>query len=151
MFHIDVVYSTQHWIFPKIVIGILIGLGLLILVLEAAERVKDGKGVVAKPGAFFAENYDKLKTWGALVLMFAYFYLLDVIGFTVCSIIFVYLFNLLFGGTDRIKNVKYQVTSVVISVVSVLLISILFGTIFDITLPDGFCTIWIKSLGITIF
>lgn len=151
MFHIDVVYSTQHWIFPKIVIGILIGLGLLILVLEAMERVKDGKGLIAKPGSLFIENYDKLKTWGAVVLMIAYFYLLDIIGFTVCSIIFVYLFNFLFGGIDRIKNVKFQIGSVVISVVSVLLISILFGTVFDITLPDGICTIWIKSLGITIF
>lgn len=151
LFHIDVVYSTQHWIFPTIIITILVILGLAILVTEGVGRVKAGKGFISKPGRFFVENYDKVKLWGCVLLMVAYFFLLDKIGFTVCSIVFVFLFNTLFAGPDRMKNVKYHVTSVIISVVSVLLISILFGTAFDITLPDGICTIWIQSLGITIF
>lgn len=151
LFHIDVVYSTQHWIFPTIIITILVILGLAILVTEGVGRVKAGKGFISKPGRFFVENYDKVKLWGCVILMVAYFFLLDKIGFTVCSIVFVFLFNTLFAGPDRMKNVKYHVTSVIISVVSVLLISILFGTVFDITLPDGVCTIWIQSLGITIF
>lgn len=151
LFHIDVVYSTQHWIFPTIIITILVILGLAILVTEGMGRVKAGKGFITKPGRFFVENYDKVKLWGCVLLMVAYFFLLDKIGFTVCSIVFVFLFNTLFAGPDRMKNVKYHVTSVIISVVSVLLISILFGTVFDITLPDGVCTIWIQSLGITIF
>lgn len=151
LFHIDVVYSTQHWIFPTIIISILVVLGLAILVTEGMGRVKAGKGFFCKPGRFFAENYDKVKLWGCVILMVAYFFLLDKIGFTVCSIVFVFLFNTLFAGPARMKNVKYHVTSVIISVVSVLLISILFGTVFDITLPDGVCTIWIQSLGVTIF
>lgn len=148
---INIVYSTQHWIFPIITIAILAILGVIIVALEGRARVKAGKGFFTKPGRFFEENYDKLKFWGCIVLMAAYYFLLDKIGFTVCSIIFVFLFNTLFAGLDRMKNVKYHVTSVIISVVSVLLISILFGTVFDITLPSGVCTIWIKSLGITIF
>lgn len=148
---IDIVYSTQHWIFPTITIGILAILGLLIVAVEGRARIKAGKGFFSKPGRFFEENYDKLKLWGALILMVAYFFLLDKIGFTVCSIIFVFLFNTLFAGLDRMKNVKYHVNSLIISVVSVLLISILFGTVFDITLPEGVCSIWIKSLGLTIF
>lgn len=151
LFRIDVVYSTQHWIMPKIIIGVLILLGALIVVLEGRARVKEGKGFFAKPGRFFAENYDKLQIWGTLILLVAYFFLLDKIGFTVCSIIFLFLFNTLFGGKDNLKNGKYILMSVVISVVATLFISILFGTIFNITLPEGICTIWIKSLGITIF
>lgn len=151
LFHFDVVYSTQHWIFPTIMIGILVVLGIAILVTEGAGRVKDGRGFFAKPGRFFVENYDKVKLWGCVILMVAYFFLLDKIGFTVCSIIFVFLFNTLFAGPARMKDKKYHLVSLVISLVSVLLISILFGTVFDITLPSGVCTIWIQSLGITIF
>lgn len=151
LFHIDVVYSTQHWIFPTITIAILVGLGIVILITEGVARVKAGKGFLTKPGRFFAENYDKVKLWGCIILMLVYFFLLDKIGFTVCSIIFVFLFNTLFAGPARMKNVKYHLVSLAISVVSVLTISILFGTLFDITLPSGICTIWIKELGITIF
>lgn len=151
MFHIDVVYSTQHWIFPTIIITILIALGLAIIAVEGVGRVKAGRGFFVKPGRFFQENYDKIKFWGCIVLMVAYFFLLDKIGFTVCSIIFVFLFNTLFAGPARMKNVKYHVVSLIISVVSVLLVSILFGTVFDITLPSGVCTIWIPGMGITIF
>lgn len=148
---INVVYSTQHWIFPTIIIVILAVLGAAIIAAEGVGRVKAGRGFFVKPGRFFAENYDKVKLWGCIVLMIAYFFLLDKIGFTVCSIIFVFLFNTLFAGPERMKSVKYHVTSLIISLVSVLLVSILFGTVFDITLPSGVCTIWIKSLGITIF
>ncbi len=148
---IDVVYSTQHWIFPTIILVILAVLGLAIISVEGMGRVKAGKGFFVKPGRFFAENYDKIKFWGCIVLMAAYFFLLDKIGFTVCSIIFVFLFNTLFAGPSRMKNAKYHVVSLIISVVSVLLVSILFGTVFDITLPSGICTLWIPDLGITIF
>lgn len=151
LFRINVVYSTQHWIFPIITISILVILGAVILVTEARARVKAGKAVLVKPGRFFAEHYDKLKFWGCIVLMAAYFFLLDKIGFTVCSTVFLFLFNTLFAGLDRMKNVKYHVLSLIISVVATLAISILFGTIFNISLPEGVCTIWIQDLGITIF
>lgn len=148
---INLVYSTQHWIFPTIIIAILVLLGLGIIVSEGRARMKAGGGFFAKPGRFFEENYDKVKLWGCLVLMVAYFALLNVIGFTVCSIVFVFLFNTLFAGPDRMKDKKYHLVSLVISLVSVLLVSILFGTVFNITLPEGICTIWIRALNITIF
>ncbi len=151
LFRINVVYSTQHWIFPTITICILMILGVTLVVTEARARVKAGKGIFVKPGHFFEKNYDKICFWGCIALMVGYFFLLDKIGFTVCSIIFLFLFNTLFAGKDRIKNVKYHLVSLLISVVATLIISILFGTVFNISLPEGICTIWIKSLGITIF
>lgn len=150
LLRLDVVYSTQHWIFPIITIGILVILGAIILTVEGRARIKAGKGFLVKPGKFFEENYDKIKFWGTVALLFLYFFLLPVIGFTVCSIIFLFFFNTLFGGKDHL-NAKYMLNSVIISIVSTLIISILFGTVFNISLPEGVCTIWIKSLGITIF
>ncbi|MGI6403407.1 MAG: tripartite tricarboxylate transporter TctB family protein [Oscillospiraceae bacterium] len=151
LLRINVVHSTQHKIFPTISIGILVLLGAIILLVEGRAKVAAGKPIFSKPKSIFIENYDKIKFWGCLGMMVAYFSLLDVIGFTVTSIVFVYLFNTLFGGLDRLKNKKYHLNSLIISLISVVSISLLFGTIFDITLPDGICTIWIKSLGITIF
>ena len=148
---IDVVYSTQHWIFPSITIGILVILGVLLIVLEGRARVKAGKGFFAKPGRFFEENYDKVKFWGCLALMFVYFFLMDKIGFTVCSIVALFLFNTLFANKEQMKNPKYHVTSIIISVVACVIISLVFVTRFAITLPSGICTIEIPALGFSLY
>lgn len=150
LFRINVVYSTQHWIFPTITIGILVILGVIIIALEGRVRVKAGKGFFVKPGRFFEENYDAVKFWGNFVLLILYFFLLDKIGFTVCSIIFLFLFNTLFGGKEHL-HARYLVVSAIISIVATLIISILFGTVFNISLPEGICTVCIPDLGITIF
>jgi len=142
---INIVYSTQHWIVPRILMVIIAALGLLILVLKARKRVKAGESVLPKFGRFFEENYDKVKFWGTLVLIAAYFFLLDKIGFTVCSIIFLFLFNTLFGGKERLKDKRYHLNSVIISVVACVLVSAMFGTVFAITLPSGICTIEIPA------
>jgi hypothetical protein len=130
---------------PKILIGILIALGAVIFILEGRARVKKGGSFMPKMGKMFAENYDKVKFWGSIVLMAGYYFLLDKIGFTVCSIIFLILFNTLFAGKDRMKDKKYHINSVIISVVACVLVSIVFGTVFAITLPSGFCTIEIPA------
>ena len=84
---INVEYSTQHWIFPIITIGILVILGVLLIALEGRARIKAGKGFFVKPGRFFVEHYDKFKFWGTIALMVVYFFLLDKLGFTFWSII----------------------------------------------------------------
>ena len=73
---INVEYSTQHWIFPIITIGILVILGVLLIALEGRARIKAGKGFFVKPGRFFVEHYDKFKFWGTIALMVVYFFLL---------------------------------------------------------------------------
>ena len=148
---INVVYSTQHWIFPIITIGILVILGVLLIVLEGRARVKAGKGFFVKPGAFFEKNYDKIKFWGTLVLLVVYFFFLDKIGFTIWSIICLFLFNTLFANKEQMKNPKYHITSAIISVVACVIISLVFGTLFTITLPSGICTIEIPALGFILY
>ena len=149
--HINVVYSTQHWIFPTITIGILVILGVLLIVLEGRARVKAGKGFFAKPGRFFEENYDKVKFWGCLALMFVYFFFLDKIGFTIWSIVCLFLFTTLFANKQQMKNPRYHITSLIISVVACVVISLVFGTLFAITLPSGLCTIEIPALGFILY
>ena len=113
--HINVEYSTQHWIFPIITIGILVILGVLLIALEGRARIKAGK------------------------------------GFTFWSIICLFLFNTLFANKAQLKNPRYHITSLIISVVACLIISVVFGTAFAITLPSGLLTIEIPSLGFILY
>lgn len=144
---INVVYSTEHWIMPIIVMGILAILLVAVIVTEGRARVQAGKPFFAKPGRFFKENYDKLKLFGTLVLFAAYIFCLDIIGFTVTSLIFVFLFNVLYTGFGK----KQMIMSAVITVIAVLLISVLFGVVFNLTLPDGMCSITFANFGFTIY
>ena len=65
---IKVVYSTQHWIVPRIVMVILAVLLVAIIVTEGMARVKNGGAFLAKPGRFFKKDCDHVKLWGTLVL-----------------------------------------------------------------------------------
>lgn len=144
---INIVYSTEHWIMPRIVMVILVILLAAVIVTEGLARVKEGKSFIGKPGKFFIDHYDKLKLWGTLVLFMAYIALLDVVGFTITSIVFVFLFNVLYTGLSK----KAVVMSIIIAVAASLIISIMFGVVFNITLPRGLCTLNFANLGITIY
>ncbi len=120
---------------------------IAIIVTEGTARVKAGGSFFVKPGRFFIEGCDHIKLWGTLVLFIAYIFCLDIIGFTVTSIIFVFLFNVLYAGTEK----KSLILSVVLAVVSSVVISVLFGVVFNITLPDGICTMAFPSFGFTIY
>jgi hypothetical protein len=132
LFKIKIVYSSSHLIFPKIVIGILIILGLIMFIQALAENKKQGKSFNFKGKKFFVENYDKLKFWGALVLFILYILSLELIGFLPASLIFVFLFNILFAGA---KNKKSILVSAIISIVASVGIWYIFGYLFNITLP----------------
>lgn len=144
---IQVVYSTEHWIVPIITMGVLVVLLAAIILTEGRARVQEGKPFFQKPGRFFLENYDKMKLWGTLLLFAGYIFVLDVIGFTVTSLIFVFLFNVLYTGTGK----KALIGSAVIAVVASLLISVMFGIVFNITLPSGMCSITFADFGFTIY
>lgn len=144
---IQVVYSTQHWIVPRIIMGVLAVLLLAVIVSEGTARVKAGGTFLAKPGKFFIEGCDHLKLWGSLILFAAYIYCLDLIGFTVTSVVFVFLFNILYAGVSK----KSLLISIALSVASTAVISVLFGVVFNITLPDGLCTMVFPDFGFTLY
>lgn len=130
---IEVVYSTSHWLFPKIIIGILIILAAILLIQTIWNRKKEGKPIFCKKG-FFVENYDKIKFYGTIILLILYVICLDLFGFLFTSMVFMLLFNLLYSASKERKSI---LTSVVISVVSSVLIWYVFGVLFNLSLPTG--------------
>ena len=141
---IQIVYSTQHWIVPHIVMGILVVLLAAIILTEGMARVKNGEPFFKKPGKFFIDNCDYVKLFGTLVLFIA---CLNVIGFTVTSIVFVFLFNVLYAGVAP----KSLLVSAIIALVSSIVIAVLFGVVFNITLPSGICTMAFPQFGFTLY
>ena len=82
-----------------------------------------------------------------MILFIGYIACLNVIGFTITSIIFVFLFNVLYAGTAP----KSLLISILIAVISSVVIAVMFGVIFNITLPSGICTIPFPNWGFTIY
>ena len=71
-----------------------------------------------------------------LALLFVYIYLLDVIGFTLASILYVFVQMLLFVPQEK-KNAKNYVLCAVVSVVLPIAINLLFQNVFSLILPQG--------------
>lgn len=123
-------YSTSHLFFPKIIITLLVVLGIIIVLPKLFSALRSGKRLSVPH--FFVEGYDKLKFWGTLVLMILYVLALQRFGFLPASLVFVFLFNVLFCGTLQFKSL---LISAVISVTASLFVWYVFGVLFNITLP----------------
>ncbi|MEW9110147.1 tripartite tricarboxylate transporter TctB family protein [Cytobacillus gottheilii] len=127
---IDMTFSEYHLIFPRIVLGILVILLIVLLLTHLAKRLKD-RNFTFKP-KFFKEGYDKKKFFGTIILLVSYVFLLEIIGFLASSILFMFLIMLLFIGNMKRKSIIFSVLN---SVVTSFAIWYLFGTVFNITLP----------------
>lgn len=124
-------YSTSHMFVPRIVIAILIILGICIIALKIHKRIKNNEPVFQWK-SFFKEDYDKLKFWGSIVLFVLYVYTLDKLHFVLSSLIFIFLFNVLFCGTLKPKSLAVSAATTAIFVIGTYYI---FGKAFNITLP----------------
>jgi len=118
--------------FPKIIITLLVVLGIIIMVPKVLAAAKAGKAGGGTKYHFFVENYDKLKLFGTVALMVLYVLALDLVGFLPASVLFVFLFNVLFCGTLEKKSL---LISAVISVVFPVAVWLVFGKLFNVTLP----------------
>ena len=134
-------FSTMHWFFPKIIIGILIILGALLIVQRFMKCKETGEPFIKLKGYHFLNpGYDKVKFWGSIILFIAYVAALEALSFLPASIIFITAFNLLFAeaiyGPKGFKlDWKNIGVSLLIGVVSSTFIWVLFYHIFNITLP----------------
>lgn len=132
-FKIDITYSRSHWVMPKIVIGVLIILAVVIFIQEYIKAKKANKPFMDLKGwRFFAEGYDKVKLFGSIGLLFAYIVLMKLMGFLTGSIIIASLFNILFAEKKDKKSIAICIG---ISIIEAVLLWFIFGYIFDITLP----------------
>lgn len=69
-----------------------------------------------------------------MILLVLYIISLSYLGFLLSSIVFVFLFNILYSAS---KDKKTILTSVVISVVSSVAIWYVFGVVFNVSLPTS--------------
>ncbi len=141
--HITIDFDTSHLFFPKIVIGILIFLLIVIGIHSLVKyRKKGGIGTALKSYHFFAKDFDKIKLLGTIGLLAAYFYLMNRIGrlfpnqglgFLITSIPYMFIQSSLFVGKASVR--KHLAAISITSVVTPLFAWILFGKLFFITLP----------------
>lgn len=130
---LKIIHSQSHTIFPKIVFYILILLLLIMLIQAMMKAKKENKPLLNfKDKKFFVENPDKVKLFGTLVLLIVYVVSMKLIGFIPSSIISLTLFNLLYAAKRDKKEIR---NSIGISIIETMLIWVVFGYMFNITLP----------------
>lgn len=110
---------------PKLLTGIWVVLSIAIFLSGLRENKEDPKNAVSIRG-FIA----------TLVLLFAYIALLQPIGFTVASILYVFIQTLLFAPKEY-KTMKNYIIFAIIAIILPIAINLLFTNVFSLILPEG--------------
>jgi hypothetical protein len=133
----------------------LMGIFFVILCIQRAARCRkehlaflpfmNRNAAGERTGRFFIPGWDKMRFLGTIVLFILYGISMQFIHFLPASIIFVFLFNIVYSGvfTDRAETkamskkqlTRSLVNSFIISVVGSVLIWFLFAKVFVVTLP----------------
>ena len=130
---LKIINSTSHWVMPRIVMGILVVLLVIIGIQRLIHCRKTGTPFIQlKNYRFFRPGWDKVKLLGGILTFVAYIYLMEFPTFLPASIISIFIFNVLF---DNERTKKSMITSGVISVGFSVFIWLIFGVLFRITLP----------------
>lgn len=130
---LKIINSTSHWVMPRIVMGILVVLLVIIGIQRLIHCRKTGTPFIQlKNYRFFQPGWDKVKLLGGILTFVAYIYLMEFLTFLPASIISIFIFNVLF---DNERTKKSMITSGVISVGFSVFIWLIFGVLFRITLP----------------
>ena len=130
---LKIINSTSHWVMPRIVMGILVVLLVIIGIQRLIHCRKTGTPFIQlKNYRFFRPGWDKVKLLGGILTFVAYIYLMEFLTFLPASIISIFIFNVLF---DNERTKKSMITSGVISVGFSIFIWLVFGVLFRITLP----------------
>ena len=138
--------STSHWLFPPIIIGILIILLVIILIMRIITCIREGTSFFPKMTIpFFEKGGDKLKLFGTIILFLIYIFAMQLIGFLTASILLMFLYGLLYtrfdekktesGGFSRTAVIRSILISFANSVATSVLIWFLFARVLRITLP----------------
>ncbi len=146
MFKINYTFGQAHWIVPPAVIGFLAILLVIILIRRGIRCAKENTPFINLNKQFMAENWDKMKLLGSMVLLLIYPFAMKAIHFLPASIILIFFFNILYCGVDKLllikqggglanEGVKSVVLSLVISIIGSVVTWFVFGTIFQVTLP----------------
>lgn len=132
-FRINIVHSTSHEVFPKIIVGILVILGIMLLIQGLLRAKREKRAFFSVAGRqFFTENYNKVKFWGTVLGLILLVLLMPILGFIFSGILFMLFFNVLYSGRKGVKDIAISLSIAVVETMSVWFI---FGYLFEITLP----------------
>lgn len=135
-FHtLDIDFNNYHLVFPYAIGAIL---AILLVAMGAKKAIagvasRSGGASAPRPGfSFFDIGFDRKKLFGALGCTVAYALLLTPLGFLLSSILFMLGISLIFKPDFRPRALIGLVAN---SVITPLVIWVVFGQMFDITLP----------------
>ncbi|SFJ80570.1 Tripartite tricarboxylate transporter TctB family protein [Halobacillus dabanensis] len=128
---VELTFSEYHIIFPRIIITILLILGAMIVFRYFYKRVKQGSSK-KREFSFFMANYDKSKLFGSAILLFLYPFMMELLGFLISTILFMFVITLLFIGKVQKKALFTSLTN---ALATTFVVWYVFGQVFDITLP----------------
>lgn len=131
LLNLEIKFSESHLVGPRIILWVLGITGSWIIISYLMRLKKENKKIKFSK-KFFIENYDKFKFYGTLVLLFGYVYSLNLLGFLLATIIFMFVSTLFFFGSFKPKTLLISAISSLVTSFSVWYV---FGTIFNITLP----------------
>lgn len=132
-FKVPVTYSTSHTVFPRIVLGILAILAVILLIQGILKARKENRSFLSWKGTrFFTEHYDKAKLFGTIIGLVAYILLMPILGFIPASLLFIFFFNVLYAGRWGKKDLAISLS---IAAVETMTVWFIFGYLFEITLP----------------
>jgi hypothetical protein len=131
-FTLDVEFSNYHLVFPVAIGTILLALLVIISVKALATRLRSGPRS-SRPSVRAADQgRDRKKLFGASACLLVYVMLLTPLGFLLSSVLFVVAISLVFRPTKD----RRVLTGVAASAIGTpLAIWLVFGQLFDITLP----------------
>lgn len=140
LLEVSIDFDQSHLFFPKIIFALIVGMLLLIVVVNRHKVM----AILRNPRQelqFFDKNADKFLVFATVSLVALYLYMMDVVGgffpnlgmgFLLCSIVFMFLFSLLYAP---VKNRKALITIACNAVIAPLIVWYVLGNLFQITLP----------------
>lgn len=136
---IDLTYSNYHTVFPKLIIYLLTLLGIVLIIKNVVNKMKIKK--TAKKEDINNQEIDKDQPKekfnvtmfvGTVILLIIYGFALDWFGFLFTTIIFIILTTLLYIGSVNKKAILISISN---AAATTMIIWLVFGKLFDITLP----------------
>lgn len=129
---LEIIHSTSHLVFPKIVITILGILLIILLIQRYLKTKKTGVKFLSNNFSFFKEESEPKILLITIVDLILFILLMKKFSFIVGGIVCISILNILYNKSENIKNI---ILSILISVIETLIVWFLFSQLFGITLP----------------
>lgn len=140
LFDVSIDFDQSHLFFPRIITWLMLGL-LGVIVISRSKKIVPGIKQAGRTVFYQDNGFDRLRFFGTIVLIVAYFYLMGVVGdifpntgygFLLVSIPFIFALSMLY--VDK-KSRRNMVIIAINSLVAPGLAWYVLSELFRITLP----------------